>query len=149
MRLISAFRWLLLVPSAGVGWYVVFFVSLVLHDVVVGRCFSSDGPLPEYCQAPWFPREFLHDALVLFGVGTSAVVVVTVAAVVAPSHKRLVAWVALAVGAALATVMGYGSGAVAEAAVAIAAGVLTAVVVSRTTGSRHATVAPTNVVSNA
>ena len=150
MRLFSAIRWLLLVPSAVAAWCFVFFFSLVLHEVVVGRCFNSDAPPPAYCQASWFPREFLHDALVLFGAGLSAVVVVIVAAVVAPSHKRHVAWVALAAGAILAAVMAYGSGAVAEGAVAIAAGVLAAVVVPRTSiGSRHARVAPTNVVPNA
>jgi hypothetical protein len=150
MRLFSVIRWLLLVPSVVAAWYFAVFVSIVLREVVVGRCFGSDAPPPEYCQASWFPREFLADALLLFGVGLSAVVVVAVAAVVAPSHKRHVAWVALVAGAILATVMGYGIGAVAEVAVAIAAGVLTAVVVSRSTiGSRHATVAPTNVVPNA
>ena len=150
MRLISAIRWLLIVPSAVAAWYFAFFVSLVLHEVVVGRCLNSDAPPPEYCQASWFPREFLHDTLVFFGVGLSAVVVVMVAAVVAPSHKRHVAWVALAAGATLAAVVGYSAGAVAEAAVAIAAGVLAAVVASRTPiGSRHATVASTNVVPNA
>jgi hypothetical protein len=150
MRLSSVIRWLLLVPSAVVAWYFVFFISLVLHEVVVGRCFDSDAPPPDYCQASWFPRDFLHEALVFFGVGLSAVVVVFVAALVAPSHKRHVAWVALAAGAALAIVAAYGAGAVAEAGVAIVAGVLAAVVVSRATiGSRHATVARTNVVPNA
>ena len=137
MRLSSAIRWLLLVPSAVAAWYVAFFVSFLLHEVVVGRCFGSDAPPPEYCQAAWFPREFLHDALVFFGVGLSAVVVVLVAAVVAPSHKGHVAWVALAAGATLAIVAAYGSGAVAEAGVAVVAGVLTAVVVSRTTFGRE------------
>ena len=94
MRLSSVIRWLVLVPSAVVAWYFAVFVSVVLREIVVGRCFGSDAPPPEYCQASWFPREFLSDALLFFGVGLSAVVVVVVAAVVAPSHKRHVAWVA-------------------------------------------------------
>jgi hypothetical protein len=133
MRLSRVIRWLLLVPSAVVGWYFAFFISLALHEVVVGRCYDSDARPPDYCQASWFPREFLHDALVLFGVGLSAVVVVLVAALVAPSHKAHAAWVTLAAGAALAIVAGYGTGAVAEAGVAVVAGVLAAVVVSRRT----------------
>ena len=150
MRVSSVIRSLLLVPSVVAAWYFAVFVSVVLREVVVGRCFGSDAPPPEYCQASWFPREFLGDALLFFGVGLSAVVVVVVAAVVAPSHKRHVAWVALGAGAILATVMGYSTGAVAEAAVAIASGVSAAVVMSRTTiGSRDATGAPTNVVPNA
>ena len=149
-RLFSAIRWLLLIPSVVAAWYFAVFVSVVLREVVVGRCFGSDAPPPGYCQASWFPRELLGDALLFFGVGLSAVVVVVVAALVAPSHKRYVAWVALVAGAIVATAMAYGTGAIAEVAVAIAAGVLAAVVVSRTTiGSRHATVAPTNVAPNA
>jgi hypothetical protein len=150
MRLFSAIRWLLLIPSAVAAWYVAVFVSVLLREIVVGRCLGSDSPPPEYCQASWFPVEFLSDALLFFGVGLSAVAVVVVAAVVAPSHKAPVAWVALGAGAILATVMGYSAGAVAEAAFAIASGVLAAVVVSRTNlRSRHAAVAPTNIVPNA
>ena len=104
MRLPSVIRWLLLVPSVVAAWYFAVFASIVLREVVVGRCFGSDAPPPEYCQASWFPREFLGDALLFFGVGLSAVVVVVVAAVVAPSHKRHVAWAALVAGAILATV---------------------------------------------
>jgi hypothetical protein len=150
MRLFSAIRWLLLIPSAVAAWYVVVVISVLLREVIVGRCLGSDSPRPEYCQASWFPLEFLSDALLFFGVGLSAVAVVVVAAVAAPSHKAQVAWVALIAGAILAALMGYGTGAVAEAAVAIASGALAAVVMSRTTmRSRHATVAPTNIVPNA
>ncbi len=150
MRLFSAIRWFLLIPSAVAAWYVAVFVSVLLREIIVGRCLGSDLPRPEYCQASWFPLEFLSDALLFSGVGLSAVTVVVVAAVVAPSHKAHVAWVALGAGAILATIMGYGTGFVAEAAVAIASGVLAAVVMSRTVmRSRHATVAPTNVVPNA
>jgi hypothetical protein len=150
MRLSSVIRWLLLVPCAVAAWYFAVVVSVVLREIVVGRCLGSDAPLPEYCQASWFPLKFLDYALLFLGVGLSAVVVVVVAAVVAPSHKSHVAWVALGAGAILATVMGYSTGAVAEAAVAIASGVLAAVVMPRTTiGSRDASVAPTNVVPNA
>jgi membrane protein DedA with SNARE-associated domain len=102
---------LLLVPSTVAAWCFAFFMSVVLHEVVVGRCLDSDAPAPEYCRASWFPLEFLRDALVFFGVGLSAVAVVMVAAVVAPSHKRHVAWIALTAGAALAAAMGYSTGA--------------------------------------
>jgi len=150
MRPSSVIRWLLLVPSAVTAWYLAFFISLALHEVVVGRCMDSDAPPPGYCQASWFPRELLHDVLVFFGVGLSAVAVVLVAALMAPTHKGRVAWIALAAGATLAMLAAYGIGAVAEAAVAIVAGGLTAVVVSRATvGSCNARVARTNVVPKA
>src|SRR5262245_21606338 len=107
MRLFSVIRWLLLVPSAVVAWYFAVAVSVLLRELVVGRCLGSDAPPPQYCHASWFPLEFLSDALLFFGVGLSAAVVVVVAAVVAPSHKAHVAWLALGAGAILAAVMGY------------------------------------------
>jgi len=56
----------------------------------------------------------------------------------------------LAAGSIAAIIMAFGTGAVAEFAVAIVSGVLAAFLVSRATmGPRHATVAPTNVVPNA
>jgi hypothetical protein len=140
----------LLVPSVVVAWYLAVFVSVVLHEIVVGACLDSDARPPEYCQAAWFPLQLLDDALIFFGVGLSAVAVVSAATLVAPSHKRPVAWVAVAAGAVLAIGMGYSAGAVAEAALAIASGVLAAVVASRTTrgGARNAAVTKTNVVPN-
>jgi hypothetical protein len=150
MRPFSAIRWLLLIPSAVAAWYVAVFVSILFREIIVGRCLGSDSPHPEYCQASWFPLEFLSDALLFFGVGLSAVTTVVFAAVVATSHNAPVAWVTLGAGAVLATLMGYGTGFVAEAAVAIASGALVAVAISRTTmRSRHATGAATNVVPNA
>ena len=147
-RLFRTIRWLLLIPSAIAAWYLAAFVSVLLYAVVIMPCRASDTPLPQFCQASWFPLEFLDHAIVFFGVGLSAVLVVLVAAVVAPFRKAAVAWVALATGAIVAIVMVYGTDGVAaaEAVVAIASGALTAVLVSRVTiGSRHAEVATTDV----
>ena len=149
MRLFSVLRWFFLVPSAVAAWYFAVLISAVLYSIVVMPCRDSDVPLPEFCEASWFPLEFLDGAIVFFGIGLSAVLVVAVAAIVAPARKAHVAWVSLAAGAIVATVMAYDTGAVAEAAAAIASGVLAAIVVSRTTGSRHAMVARTSVVPNA
>jgi hypothetical protein len=48
MRLSSVIRWLLLVPCAVAAWYFAVVVSVVLREIVVGRCLGSDAPLPEY-----------------------------------------------------------------------------------------------------
>jgi hypothetical protein len=130
------------------AWYFAVVVSVVLREIAVGRCFDSDDPPPRYCQASWFPLEFLSDALLFFGVGLSAVVVVVVAVAVAPSHKAHVAWIALGAGAIAAIVIGYDAGAIAEASVAMASGVLAAIVMSRNV-SRRAAAVPTSVALNA
>jgi hypothetical protein len=148
MRPFSVVRWILVVPSAVVAWYFAFLVGAVLFAYLVAPCMDSDAPQPQFCEAAWF--EALKRGVMFFGVGLSAILVVVVSAVVAPSHRTAVAWTALGVGTVVASVMGYGAEAFAEAVVAIACGVLAALFVSRArSGSRHAKVAQTNGVPNA
>jgi hypothetical protein len=150
VNLRTVIRWVLVVPSAVVAWYVAVSASALVFAVVVTPCKSSDGPPPDFCEAPWFPLELVERLLFLFGAGLSATLVVTVAAIVAPSQRVGVAWTALAVGAIVAGVMGYDTGAFTEAAVAIAAGALTAVMVSRfVSGSRGARAARADVSPSA
>lgn len=150
MRLLSIVRWLLVVPSAVVAWYFAFVLSVYVFAVVVGPCLSSDGPQPGRCEMTWLPVEFMRHLVVLSGIGLSAILVVAVSALVAPSHRAGVAWSALSVGAVVAGVMGYRLGAFSEAAVAVAAGVLAAVLISRfASGSGNARIARTNVAPNA
>jgi hypothetical protein len=151
MRLPSVVRWILVVPGAIAAWYFALLLSELLFGFIVAPCMSSDGPQPYFCEAAWYPREALQDGILFFGVGLSATLVVLVSALIAPSHRTAVAWTAVGTGAAVASVIAFGTGEFfAETLFAIACGVIAAVIVSRATGgSRHAKITRTNVVPNA
>ena len=127
MRATSVLRWVAVVPAAILAWFLTLLVAVPLLALPVRGCLSSDGPKPMFCG--WFPlggRELAY-----FGAGLSAVVVVVVAAYIAPSHRRIVAWLVLLVGAAYAGLVGYVYGFATEALIAIACGVISAALVSR------------------
>jgi hypothetical protein len=147
----SVVRWILVVPSAVAAWYFALLVSALLFGFFVAPCMSSDGPQPYFCDATWYPREAVFRGIYFFGAGLSAVLVVAVSALMAPSHKTAVAWTAVGSGAAVASVMTYGADEfLVETIFAIACGVIAAVVVSRaTSGSRDTKITRTNVVPNA
>jgi hypothetical protein len=150
MRRIDVIRWILVIPSAVAAWYVAFIFSFLVVAIVVGRCMDSEYPQPTFCEARWVQFALAHRVPIRSGIGLSAVLVVIVSAIVAPYHRAAVAWAALAVGAIVATVMGYGAGAAAEAAVAVTCGLLAAVFVSLfARRSEDANVARTNVAPNA
>ena len=140
MRLSSVVRWILVVPGAVVGWYFALVVSALLFGFLVAPCMSSDGPQPYFCEAAWYPREALFHGMSFFGAGLSAILVVTVSALMAPSHRTGVAWIAVGIGATVAIVLTYGTDELlAETLFAIACGGIAAVVVSRATGGSRLT----------
>jgi hypothetical protein len=150
MRLPNVVRWILVVPGAIAAWYFALLVSALLFGLIVAPCMSSDGPQPYFCDAAWYPREFLFRGMYFFGAGLSAVLVVAVSALIAPSHRTAVAWTAVGTGAAVASAMTYRTDLFMAAVFAIACGVTTAVVLSRAaSASHHSKVARTNVVPNA
>jgi hypothetical protein len=141
MRLPSVVRWILLVPSAIAAWYFALLVSALLFGFIVAPCMSSDGPQPYFCEAAWYPREALQSGILFFGAGLSATLVVVVSALMAPSHRTAVAWIAVGSGAVVASAMTYGTDLFVVAVVAIACGVATAVGVSRAAGASRRTCA--------
>jgi hypothetical protein len=147
MRTADTFRWALVVPSAVLAWYVAVFFGVLFSAFVVAPCSDSDAPPPQFCEAAWFVPVRL--GVVPFWVGVSAIMVVTVSALVAPSHRAAVAWLAAGIGTAVALVMGYSAEAFFEAVVAIACGVLAAVVVGRVVRGSRAKVARVHAVSDA
>jgi hypothetical protein len=151
MRLYSVVRWILVVPSAVVAWYFALLVSALVFGFIVAPCMSSDGPQPYFCKAAWYPRDALFQGTYLFGAGLSAILAVAASALMAPSHRTAVAWIAVATGAVVATVMTYGSYEFLFGVLfAVTCGVITALVLPRaTSGSRHSKVTRTNVVPNA
>jgi len=149
MRLPSVVRWILVVPSAVVAWYFALLVSALLFGFIVAPCMDSDGPQPYFCEAAWYPRQALFRAIYFFGAGLSAVLVVVVSVLMAPSHRAGVAWAAVGTGAAAASAMTYRTDLFVVAVFAIACGATTALVMSRAVGaSRHSKVTRSNVVRN-
>jgi hypothetical protein len=148
MRLPSVVRWILVIPSAIVAWYFAFLLGVALFVFVVGPCFDTDAPQPQFCEATWF--EPMRRGLFFFGVGLSAILVVAASTIMAPSHRTAVAWIAAGVGTVVASVMGYRAEAIAEAVVAIACGALAAFFLPRVLSRRRGNnVAHTKVVPNA
>lgn len=129
MRVSSLVRWILIVPSAIVAWYFAFLVGIVLMIVVGWTCGNTDVPQPQYCTAGWFKA--LERGVFFFGTGLAAVLVVTASSLIAPSHRTIVAWTAVGIGAAVALVMGVAAEAIPEALAAIVFGCLTAFAVAR------------------
>jgi hypothetical protein len=122
-------RWIAVVPSAIVAWVIVFVVSLYL----LGRAerlfcpaefLSSSG-----CYVSWW-RDVERGATIL-GASLAGVLVVVVATVVAPSHKKSVAWWSYGAGAVVAVFMGLLSSLFMEMMATLLAGGLAAVALSR------------------
>ena len=56
-RLFRVVRWVLVVPSALVAWYLASVLGGWLVIALVAPCMSSNGPEPAFCEAAWFPQE--------------------------------------------------------------------------------------------
>lgn len=96
-------RWFVTVPAAVAGWWLVVVVAIALHGFVSSFCASQDM-VSGACVAPWFLR--FETALLYSSIALSAILVVLIPTVVAPAHRGLVAWVALASGAIVALLIG-------------------------------------------
>lgn len=96
MRLV---RWILVAPAAIAGWVFALFVGLLVLGFVDSLC-PPEEVVSGLCGASWYP--FASRAVVCFGAGLSALLVVGLAAWVAPSHREAVSWVCFGLGAAVA-----------------------------------------------
>lgn len=98
----TVFRWIVLIPGAILSWYAALFLGLSAllaldrfcppEYMVSGKCMTSYAVMAEA-------------ALITLFSGVSAIFVVLTSVLIAPTHKILVALVALVVGAIVATVM--------------------------------------------
>lgn len=123
----NAMRWVLVVPSAIAVWVAVFFPLAVYYDRITSACLSATLPK---CQDPTYL--FQANYLPSIGAALSAVFVVITVYWVAPTHKQRSAWVSFAIGSIVAIVLAFNHSRL-EAACAIAAGLITAVAISRRT----------------
>ena len=83
---IETIRWILVIPSAVVGWYIALFIGLILYAAVDLFC------LPEHmvsgsCQAPW--HEPVFNGLVVYVSCLSTVFVLVLSVIVAPKKECL------------------------------------------------------------
>lgn len=92
---ISWLRWLLLVPSAFTGWYVGLIVALVIHRAHKAIC-PAHYLVSGMCHAPWTP--LVQNSAIIIGSILAGALVVLLPALLAPSHRKRVAWIAYGLG---------------------------------------------------
>lgn len=125
----AVLRWIRVPLGALGGWYAALLVGLFLHKFVSGFC-PSDMIVSGACTAPWF---LVAERIVIaFGAGLAAVLVITLSALSAPSHRVLVARLAFGLGAIAALVMAVTGGAWVECIAALVCGAVTLVLLQRT-----------------
>ncbi len=125
-------RWVLMPVACIAAWHVAFFIGLLILSGAESLC-PADQMESGMCMAPWWNS--VEKAIVCFGTGLAGVLVVVAGFFVAPAARGVVAWLALGIGSIVALWMAAAGSAWAEAVSAIAAGLLTAWLLSR---SRYA-----------
>lgn len=125
-------RWFAVIPSAILGWYVVFTSGLLLVSAISSLC-PPEEIISGLCGAWWYP--YAERTVILFSVAASAFLVVVCAAVVAPANRVNIAWAAFVSGALVATYFLSQTSAVMEFVLAILAGLLGVFSVARYLGS--------------
>lgn len=129
--MIAAIRWLLVVPAALLGWYIAFAFVAALHSLATHFC-PLEALISGACVATWFP--FAESLLSALFAGLAAGLVVLFPALVAPSHRPWIAWLAFICGLAVALYFALQLPVAPEFSVAAAVGLLVAIFI----GKRHA-----------
>lgn len=122
--MLQALRWVLILPAAIAAWYVALFISIALYQGVEALC-PSDQVESGHCFAPWLLAA--SNALIAFGAGLAAVLVMLASTLVAPAHKRQVAIATFALGTLVAIAMGWNH-AIGPMVAAIVAGAIALVI---------------------
>ena len=94
-------RWLLVAPSAFLGYPIGFFLGLGSIQLVTAICRPREHLVSGVCSASW--SLYVEVSVLSFAASIGAVVWVVLTVLVAPSHRAYVAWVAFAIGAAFVT----------------------------------------------
>lgn len=120
-------RWLLVIPSAFIGWYLAFFIGVLLYSAVDSFCPRQEFDSP--CIASWyFP---VIDAVIIFGASLSAVFTILFAVLIAPKKRDFVAKIIFLGGVVTAIYFVANTSAWAEFTGAIICGLLTLALVLR------------------
>jgi hypothetical protein len=100
----SKARWLLLVPAAVAVWYGIFAAGLVTHSLIENKLCPPAELISGFCSNE--PVQLCLKVTVHLFVAACALAVVTTTTFLAPRHKRIIAWVTLAIGIAVAAYFG-------------------------------------------
>jgi hypothetical protein len=98
----TEFRWLMTVPAGVAVWFLVLFTGIFATAILDVFC-PPELIVSGSCTASWYQPAL--EAVVAIFTGISALGVVLAPALVAPSKRRMVAWVAFFIGLASATAM--------------------------------------------
>lgn len=93
------FRWLMVVPSGFIAWYVVLFIGVAFLGATEIFC-PKNLMVSGSCMADWW--EVAYKTILILFSGLSAIGVVIFPALVAPSHKNKIALLSYSVGAVFA-----------------------------------------------
>jgi hypothetical protein len=91
-------RWLIVIPAAVFGFFLAFAIGAMATSVLDRLC-PPDEFFEGFCSAPWYDSAF--EVLVCACAAIAAFLVVSLASWAAPSHKRLVSWLAYLCGAGI------------------------------------------------
>jgi hypothetical protein len=121
-------RWLLVPPAALAGWWFALLLGMGLLAIGDSQCPAAQK-VSGACIAGWYAH--FERAVFVSCSAVAACLVVLLPALAAPAHRRRVAWIAFAWGAATAAWLGLGAGAHVELAAALSAGFATTLLVHR------------------
>lgn len=124
----NVIRWLAIIPGAVLAWYAAMIIAVTIHMLLARFCAAQDM-VSGVCITDWYL--IAGEVVVCFGTGLCALLVVLICAVIAPTHKIAVAWVAFAVGASIAIYMGVVSDSYGARTTALIVGLATATMVHR------------------
>jgi hypothetical protein len=122
-------RWLLVVPVAIAAWYLVFVAGIFAHGFLEEVLCPPDEMISGMCTNPRV--RVVLTVLVHAFAGFSAVAVELAVVGMAPSSREATTWIAFAVGAVVAVAFGFAAQTYGEAATAVIAGVIAAVIITR------------------
>jgi len=126
--MIVQIRWLAVLPAAIAGWYLALIIGLLAYSGVEKLC-PPEQMVSGACIAPWF--RYATGAISALGAALAAILVITLAALAAPSHRVIVIRSAFVAGLLVASYMLWQTSAVVEFFAALACGALTVAVLPR------------------
>jgi len=90
-------RWLLVVPSAFVGWYIGVIVPILIFKANEALC-PTHYLVSGMCHSPW--SAWIEGVAIIIGSVLAGALVVLLPALIAPTHRKPVALIAYVIGLA-------------------------------------------------
>ncbi len=121
-------RWLAVVPTAILAWHMALLVGLALYSGLEALC-PAEQKVSEICIAVWFASA--ESGVFIFSAAFAAALIVTSCTLIAPDHRRVVAWTTFALGTLAAAYLALETMAIWEFVAAVVAGSISAWLLSR------------------